>query len=156
MTDFVPYMQRTRDYYRAQGYPKDYVWAQHDDVPFHPLAKPLADCRVTIVTTAVPDPRLHKSVRRAESLLFSAAPAAFDTKDQAWDRENTHTNDRHSYFPYEALRSLAEEGVIGALTERFHHVPTHYSQRLTIEEDAPQVADACVQDEVDIALLCPL
>jgi len=30
----VGYMERTRDYYRALGYAKDYVWAHFDDVPF--------------------------------------------------------------------------------------------------------------------------
>ena len=30
----VPYMERTRQYYRALGYAKDYVWARHDEVPF--------------------------------------------------------------------------------------------------------------------------
>ena len=32
----VPYMQRTRDYYRAQGYDKDYEWAYHADTPLRP------------------------------------------------------------------------------------------------------------------------
>ena len=43
----VPYMERTRQYYRALGYTKDYVWAKFDDVPFAPLRKgtiPIAYC----------------------------------------------------------------------------------------------------------------
>src|SRR5437660_557600 len=38
----VQYMARTRYYYRALGYDRDYVWATHDDVPFTPLPKPLS------------------------------------------------------------------------------------------------------------------
>ena len=48
----VPYMQRTRDYYAAIGYTTPYRWAHYVDAPFQPLNKPLAQSRVTIVTTA--------------------------------------------------------------------------------------------------------
>ena len=48
----VPYMQRTRDYYAAIGYTTPYRWAHYVDAPFQPLKKPLAQSRVTIVTTA--------------------------------------------------------------------------------------------------------
>ena len=38
----IAYMQRTRDWYLALGYGNPYRWAHHADVPFQPLAKPLA------------------------------------------------------------------------------------------------------------------
>jgi hypothetical protein len=50
----IPYMQRTRDYYRAIGSDTPYRWAHNNDTPFQPLKKPLAHSRVTIVTTAAP------------------------------------------------------------------------------------------------------
>src|SRR5260221_14416140 len=50
----VPYMQRTRDYYTAIGYTTPYRWAHYVDAPFQPLKKPLAQSRVTIITTAAP------------------------------------------------------------------------------------------------------
>ena len=37
----IPYMQRTRDYYQALGFPP-YRWAHHTDAPFARLARPLA------------------------------------------------------------------------------------------------------------------
>jgi len=49
----IPYMQRTRDYYQAIGF-APYRWAHFADVPFTPLAKPLAQCRVALITTAAP------------------------------------------------------------------------------------------------------
>ncbi|MGI9323136.1 MAG: hypothetical protein ACR2PJ_06110 [Pseudomonadales bacterium] len=156
MTNFIPYMERTRNYYRAQGFERDYVWAQHDDTPFFALTKPLEDCRMTLVVTAVAHPEIPKPIRKAETIPFAEAPAAFDTDGLAWDRETTHTNDRRSYFPMEQLTLLAKGGLIGSLTSDFHFVPTEYSQRATIEEDAPQIAAACVADQVDIALLVPL
>ena len=48
----IPYMQRTRDYYTAIGYTTPYRWAHYVDAPFYQLKKPLAQSRVTIVTTA--------------------------------------------------------------------------------------------------------
>ena len=50
----VPYMQRTRDYYTAIGYTTPYRWAHYVDAPFQKLKKPLAQSRVTIITTAAP------------------------------------------------------------------------------------------------------
>src|SRR5207302_3835627 len=50
----IPYMQRTRDYYVALGFTTPYRWAHHADVPFQPLAKPLAESRLALITTASP------------------------------------------------------------------------------------------------------
>ena len=49
---FVSYIDRSREYYAAQGYTKPYAWPHYDEVPFHLLRKPLAECRVGLVTTA--------------------------------------------------------------------------------------------------------
>ncbi|HAD88214.1 MAG TPA: glycine reductase, partial [Rhodospirillaceae bacterium] len=50
----VPYMRRTREWYLALGYDNPYVWAHYIDVPFTPLKKPLAESKVTFITTAAP------------------------------------------------------------------------------------------------------
>src|SRR5215211_2534045 len=50
----IPYLQRTREYYLALGYGAPYEWAHYAEVPFHPLGKPLACCRVALITTAAP------------------------------------------------------------------------------------------------------
>ena len=49
----IPYMARTRAYYQALGYDEAYRWAHFADVPFARLAKPLSDCRIGLVTTAL-------------------------------------------------------------------------------------------------------
>ena len=48
----IDYIERTHEYYRAQGYEKEYHYARNEDIPFTPLKKPLAESRVTLVTTA--------------------------------------------------------------------------------------------------------
>ena len=48
----IPYMQRIRDYYLALGYGAPYRWAHYAEVPFQPVAKPLAESRIALITTA--------------------------------------------------------------------------------------------------------
>ena len=109
---FVPYMERTRLFYRAQGFKKDYKWAHFETVPFSMPKKRLEDCIVTVVTTAVAHPQIPKPIRTAESIPFGEAPENFDTTELSWDKETTHTDDRQSYFPMEVLDRLASDGVI--------------------------------------------
>jgi D-proline reductase (dithiol) PrdB len=152
----INYMERTRDYYRAQGFEKDYAWAHHDQSPFVLPSSPLSSARVTIVTTAVTHPEIPKPVRRAQSLHFDTLPDLLDTSEVSWDRKTTHMDDRQSFFPIEVLEILAEKGVIREVAPRYHFVPTQYSHRATVEEDAVNIAAACLEDGVDIALLVPL
>ena len=49
----VPYMQRTRDYYLALGFPA-YRWAHFVETPFAPLRISLRQARVGLITTAAP------------------------------------------------------------------------------------------------------
>ena len=152
----INYMQRARDLYRAQGFDKDYVWAKTDDIPFSTLDKPLKDCTVAIVTTVVIEPEIPKQMRAAASYSFEELPDRPDTDELAWDKITTNTDDRQSYFPLEVLEALAAKGEIGGLAPRFHFVPTEYSQKNTLEKDAPAIAASCLEDKVDIALLVPL
>lgn len=155
----VRYMDRTRDYYRALGYAKDYVWARFDQVPFARLARPLASSRIGLVTTASPmglSNRDAKGHRHVWSGGVAPVPEKLFTDNVAWDKESTHTDDVGSFLPIEVAGELAGEGVIAGIAPRFHGVPTEYSQRKTMEEDAPQVLARLRDDGADAALLCPL
>jgi len=150
----VPYMERTRHYYRALGYASDYKWATFDDVPFAAPARPLSQARIALITTA--SPADFDGVKRVWSGAVSPPPAKLFTDNVAWDKESTHTDDRASFLPIEAACELATDGIFGRLTARFHGVPTEYSQRKTIEEDAPEILARVRQDGADAAILCPL
>jgi D-proline reductase (dithiol) PrdB len=150
----VPYMERTRQYYRALGYAKEYVWARHDDVPFAKLPRKLSKCRVALITTASPAGSGGK--RQFWSGAIDPAPATLRTSDLAWDKESTHTDDRASFLPIEAAAKLAREGVFAGLAAHFHGVPTDYSQRGTTEDVAPKVLQRLRDDGADAAILCPL
>jgi len=159
---FVSYIDRTREFYAAQGYDKPYRWARNTDVPFARLPRPLSQCRVTLVTTASPftTARPKDGVLRGEKEVWSGPtdepPKRLYTDDLAWDKEATHTDDVESFLPIERLREHAAAGRIGGLAARFHGVPTDYSQRRTVEIDAPEILRRCREDAVDVALLIPL
>lgn len=158
----VSYIDRTREFYRAQGYEKPYRWACHDDAPFAPLARPLAESRVTVVTTASAwrDQEPTEGVLRGAKQVWSGPtaqpPERLFTDDLAWDKQATHTDDVESFLPLRQLTAFAEAGRIGSLAPRFHGVPTDYSQRRTILQDAPEILRRCREDAVDVALLVPL
>ena len=82
----VPYILRTRDYYRAQGYKKDYQWAYHPDAPFTPLPKPLAASTVTVITTAMPDTAPGRAERRVYSMACEPIPNSMYTGGLSWGR----------------------------------------------------------------------
>ncbi len=159
---FVSYIDRTRNYYEAQGYGRPYAWARNTDVPFTRPEKPLSESRVGLVTTASlwRDQKVVSGVLRGDKQVYSAAvaplPERLFTDDLSWDKESTHTDDVPSFLPVPQLEACAATGRIGSLAERFHGVPTDYSQRQTIEVDAPEVVRRLHEDQVDVALLVPL
>ncbi len=156
--DYVRYMERSRDYYRAQGYAEAYRWAHFDEVPFTGLVKPLSDCTVALITTASlvwegePDARPLPAVYAMDSLR---PPQRLYTDNRTWDKGATHTDDLDSFFPIHRMQELAAEGRF-RLAPRAFGVPTDYSQRTTMEDDAPEVLRLCREDGVDAAVLVAL
>ena len=155
----VGYMERTRRYYRALGYDGDYVWSTYEDVPFAPMTKPLGTARIALLTTAsLPDLSNIDAAGRKQvwSAETATPPAGLVTDNVAWDKDSTHTRDPESYLPIAAVDALAADGVVAGLTRRFHGVPTTYSQRMTIEQDAPEILRRVRDDGADAVILTPL
>jgi hypothetical protein len=162
----IPYIERTRAYYQALGYGAPYEWARFDDVPFRRLRMPLARCRVGIVTTAAPY-QPDKGDQRASAPYNAAAkfysiyslPTADDPdlriSHVAIDRAHTTGEDIGAYFPLAALRRAAARGRIGALSARFHGLPTNRSHRVTGDVDCPELVKRCREDAVDAVVLVP-
>ena len=162
----IPYMQRTREYYAAIGYTTPYRWAHYVEAPFTPLHTPLAKARVTIITTAAPY-RPDKGDQGPGAPYNGGAkfyePYSGDTSQThdlrishiGYDRVHTTATDSNSWFPLPALHRAVAAGRVGAITQRFHGVPTNRSHRVTIETDAPEILRRCQEDETDAALLVP-
>jgi hypothetical protein len=162
----IPYMQRTREYYRALGYGAPYEWAHYAEVPFSPLSKPLANCRVALITTAAPyqpdkgdqGPAAPYNAQAKFYAVYSGDTAQdhdLRISHVAIDRKHTPAGDMASYFPLAELRRKAASGRIGSVAPRFHGAPTNRSHRVTLEVDAPEIVARCRDDGVDAAILIP-
>ena len=166
----IPYLQRIATYYQALGYGAPYEWARYAEVPFQRLPKPLAQCRIALITTAAPfqpgrgdqgpgapynAAAKFFSVYSGSSAGDSAGEPDLRISHVAIDREHTTAADPGSYFPLAALRDQARRGRIGAVAARFHGAPTNRSHRITLEVDAPEMLRRCLQDQADAAVLVP-
>ncbi len=158
----MSYIDKSREYYGAQGYERPYQWAFNDDVPFQAPGKPLAESRIGVVTTSTLYPEDRPTdwpatgAKEPFALEIGRLPARMFTADLSWDKDATHTNDRETFLPIDRLRELESEGRIGSLAPRVFGVPTEYSQRRTIEIDAPAIVEWSRQDDIDVVLLIPL
>ena len=156
---FISYMDRSREYYAAQGYTQPYTWAHYCEVPFAPLRKPLSGCRVGLVTTTGREDIKDSNHVLPRELYAGAAdpiPARMFTNHLFWDKKATHTDDIDSFLPLHRLVEYAKEGRVGSVSPRFYGVPTDYSQNRTINQDASQILKWCLEDEVDAVLLSAL
>ncbi|MGE0625680.1 MAG: hypothetical protein AB7I04_13035 [Pseudomonadales bacterium] len=152
----VPYIRRSREYYEAQGFEQHYRYAHFETAPFTDLPKPLRECTLGLVTTASTYPRAPLEPRKVDSGPVDPPPETLYTADLSWDKQSTHTDDVNTFCPIEHLQELVARDVIGALTPRFHCAPTEYSQRTTLDKDAPELHRRLLEDGADIALLVPL
>ncbi len=152
---FVSYIDKSREYYLARGYGNPYRWAHYDDVPFAPLAKPLSQCRVALITTASL-PGEKQNVKEVYAAPSVPPPPALFTDNRYWHKQATHTRDVESFLPLRRLAEFAAAGAIGSPSPRFYGVPTDYSQRRTVDQYSPEIFALCRADAVDAALLFPL
>lgn len=161
----IRYIERTHAWYGALGYGNPYRYAQFAQVPFTPLAKPLAQSRVVLLTTAAPY-QPDKGDQRASApynaaAKFYAVYSGDSTQDH--DLRISHVgvhraqlaDDANCWFPLPALRRAHAAGRIGSIAARFHGVPTNRSQRHTLAVDAPDVLARCREDAADVAVLVP-
>ena len=162
----IPYMQRTRDYYLKLGYDNPYRWAHFEDVPFVALARPLAQSRLALISTAAPyQPGVGDqgpgATYNAAAKFYTVYSDATDTipdvriSHVGYDRTHTTAEDPNTWFPLRRLQEAVKAGRIGGLTPRFHGAPTNRSHRVTVETDAPELLRRCQEDGADAALLVP-
>ncbi|MSQ51752.1 MAG: glycine reductase [Betaproteobacteria bacterium] len=162
----IGYMQRTRDYYQAIGYSTPYRWAHHTGAPFTALKKPLAQSRLTLITTAAlyqpgkgdqgPGSPYNGSAK-FYSVYAGDTTMTHDTRIShiSYDRRHTTATDSGAWFPLPQLQKMAAQGRIGSVGPRFFGAPTNRSQRVTIETDAPEILACCTEDNIDAVVIVP-
>lgn len=161
----IRYIDRTHAWYGALGYGEPYRYAEHAEVPFAPLGRPLAQARVALLTTAAPyRPELgdqgagapYNAAAKFYEVWSGDTAAEHDLRVSHVAVDQAHlSDDQNCWFPLPALRRAVAAGRIGGLTARFHGVPTNRSQRHTLEVDAPEVVRRCREDGADVAVMVP-
>jgi glycine/betaine/sarcosine/D-proline reductase family selenoprotein B len=162
----IPYMQRTRDYYLTLGYGNPYRWAHYAEVPFAALTKPLAECRIGLITTAAPyqpgkgdqgPGAPYNGGAKFYQVYSGDASADHDLRIShiGYDRIHTTATDSGTWFPLPALRNAAAAGRIGAVAPRFHGAPTNRSHRTTLDQDCPELLARVREDGADAVILVP-
>lgn len=138
---------------------------EFDDTPWTPLGKPLAQCRVAVVTTAGLHLRDDKPFNRDQpggESTYRVIPADTEPADIVqshfsigFDRTAIY-RDINITFPIERMRELAARGVIGG------PAPNHYSFMgalrdcaVIAEQTGPEVARRLQAEGVDLVFLTP-
>ena len=162
-----PTCSASRDYYPALGYGAPYEWAHFADVPFRPLAKPLAQCRVALVTTAAP--YQPDKGDQGPGAPYNAAAKFYTvySGDTAQDHDLRISHvaiDREAHDGRGSRRlgsrcrrcgAAAARAASASVAPHFHGAPTNRSQRVTLEVDCPEIVARCRADGVDAAILVP-
>jgi D-proline reductase (dithiol) PrdB len=155
----IDYIPRTRELYDPLP---PYRWTDNGGlpVPWTPLEKPLAECRVALVASGGvhthDQPPFHfkddASIRIVPSdidvALLRVAHFGYPTADAE--------SDPNCVFPIERLRELAADGTIGSLAaDCVTFMGGIYSQRRVAEQLIPAVVDKVKQQNVDLCYLVP-
>lgn len=161
----IAYMARTRAYYLALGYDNPFRWAHFSDAPFAPPAKPLAESRLALVTTA--SPFQPEKGDQGPGAAYNAAAKFYEVYARpfeephdlrishiAYDRVHNRADDTESWLPIKALRAAFAAG--RALpAPRLYGFPTNRSQARTLDVDAPALVGMMQADGVEAALFVP-
>lgn len=128
--------------------------------PFARPSKPLAECRVALVTTGgvhLPEQERFDIDDLAGDCSYREIPA--DAEELTWTHAYHRPEDRSdldAVFPLWTLRGLESEGVIGALNGRhFSFMGAIHDPAPLVEDTAPEVAAKLAADRVDAVLLTP-
>lgn len=146
-------------------------WAQRfralrgDDVPWTPLARPLAACRVALVTTggvhlrgdAPFDMRDARGDPSYRVIPGDVAAADLQITHDYYDHRDAD-RDINVVFPIEPLRRLQAAGHIAGAGPRFYslmgHVEGPHLDTL-LRRTAPELAARLSEDAVDVAIFTP-
>jgi D-proline reductase (dithiol) PrdB len=133
----------------------------HDGAPFTPLVKPLAACRVALVTTAGLHLRDDHPFAAGDPsfrvLPTDSGPAAIIQSHVSIGFDRTPIQrDLNVTYPIDRLRELVERGAIGGLGPNgFSFMGAQRDTTRIEQETAPEVARRLRDELVDVVLLTP-
>jgi len=145
---------------------KAYRWRRVDPVPWAPPQKPLAECRLALVSSAGfvrPDQAPFDESVRGGDTSFRKIPSGTDPSDlvethrsEVFDHSGL-AGDPNVAFPLDRARELVEEGRVGSLArDHLSFMGSITAPGRLVRETAPEAAGWLVTDAVDLALLVPV
>jgi D-proline reductase (dithiol) PrdB len=145
---------------------KAYPWRRIDPVPWAPLKKPLAQCRLALVSSAgfvLPDQKPFDATIRGGDVSFREIPADADVhtlveshRSEVFDHSGIH-QDPNLAFPIDRVRELAVRGRIGSVNRRhLSFMGSITAPGRLIRQTAPPAARLLAEDAVDVALVVPV
>jgi D-proline reductase (dithiol) PrdB len=158
----VRYVDVLNRRYAAQGFPP-YQWTVNTTAPFTKLAKPLAECRVSMLTSggvsrcaAAPWNPDAKNDLRLDEVAADAPSSDFQIHDSYYDHRDAD-RDLNCIFPLDRLRELAADRVIGSVAARMWSglMGRIYTRGKVVNESAPALARELERDRVDLFVLVP-
>ncbi len=145
---------------------KAYPWRRIDPVPWVPLQKPLAQCRLSLVCSAgfvLPGQTPFDASMPGGDPSFREIPRDVDARTLIeTHRSETfdHTGireDPNLAFPIDRMRELAERGRIGPVNQRhLSFMGSITAPGRLMRQTAREAAGWLVQDRVDVSLLVPV
>lgn len=145
---------------------KAYPWRRIDPVPWVPLRKPLAQCRLGLVSSAgfvLPGQVPFEASMPGGDPSFREIPSDVDVRtliDIHRSETFDHTGlreDPNVAFPIDRVRELTERGRIGSVNRRhLSFMGSITAPGRLMRQTAPEAARCLVVDGVDVALLVPV
>jgi D-proline reductase (dithiol) PrdB len=129
-------------------------------VPWTPLSRPLAECRVALAGSGGVHLQGQQAFHFSDDTSIREIPADSDSGDLLVSHFGYPVGDARKdpncVFPLERLRELADQGVIaGVAPTAFTFMGGIYSHRRVAEELIPALLDGLRSQEVDLFLLVP-
>ncbi|MBI2080572.1 MAG: hypothetical protein HYT86_02425 [candidate division NC10 bacterium] len=149
----------------GEAWARRYPFLRVAGIPWAPLRKPLAECRLALVTTA--------GVHLTNQPPFNMVEPEGDPTYRAFPVDTTrelltithdyydHTaaeRDLNVVLPLERVRELVGEGIVGGLTATCYSLMGHIDGRhvaTLASRTAPEVAGRLMADGADVVLVAP-
>lgn len=153
----VDYIPRTRELYADYNNP--YRWVTNESVAWTPLKKPIAESKIAMISSGGimyrDQPRFHREDASYRRIPKNATRADLNIWHFGYPTRDAQI-DPNCVFPWERLKELERERVIGELSDPFFSfMGGIYSARKVRDELAPQIADELKRAHVDAFYLVP-
>jgi D-proline reductase (dithiol) PrdB len=149
-----------------QLFVRTYRWRRIDPVPWAPLRKPLAECRLGLVSSAglsAPGQQPFDTTVKGGDPSFREVPTDLEVsrlvethRSRSWDHTGV-ARDKNLAFPIDRLQELVDQGRIGSVASHALSFMGSITAPGRLRRDyLPRAADVFDSEQVDIALLVPV